>query len=160
MGLSLRIPWSSDEQLTASLKDNSPRANPFTRLRSLLVELEPLVLKNLADFQAFALCAEYLERAYWRDAVVAEQAGKSTDRETAELLIQNIAERDRALAEALSKDWDKGRFPDSAAKLEPVFGLAPKDQLLFQWQRAAAYSADLARHPDRFYQLLKAANRA
>jgi hypothetical protein len=75
------------------------------------------------------------------------------------LLIENIAERDRALSEALSRDWDKGRFPDAAAKTEPVFGLAPKDQLFLQWQRAAAYSANLASHPDRFYQLLQAANR-
>ena len=159
MGLSLRIPWSNDEQFTALLKDLSPRANPFTRLRSLLVELEPLVLKNLADFQAFALTAEYLESTCWRDAVVVEQAGKRADRDTAELLIENIAERDRALSEALSRDWDKGRFPDAAAKTEPVFGLAPKDQLFLQWQRAAAYSANLASHPDRFYQLLQAANR-
>jgi Glycosyl hydrolase family 20, catalytic domain len=159
MGLSLRIPWSNEEQLATLLRDISPRANPFTRLCSLLVELEPLVLKNLADFRAFALCAEYLEKTYWRDTVVVEQAGKLADRETAELLIQNIAERDRALAEALSKDWDKGRFPDSAAKLEPVFGLAPKDQLLLQWQRAAAYSADLASHPDHFHQLLQRVNR-
>jgi hypothetical protein len=159
MGLSLRIPWSNDEQFTALLKDVSPRVNPFTRLRSLLVELEPLVLKNLADFQAFALCAEYLERTCWREAVVVEQAGKRADRETAELLIQNIAERDRALKEALSKDWDKGRFPDSAAKTEPVFGLEPKDQLLLQWDRAAAYSASLASHPDRFRQLLERSER-
>jgi Glycosyl hydrolase family 20, catalytic domain len=158
-GLSLRIPWSNEEQITALLKDISPLTNPFTRLRSLLVELEPLVMKNLADFQAFALCAEYLERMCWRDAAVVEQAGKRADRETAELLIQSIAARDRALAEALSKDWDSGRFPDSAARREPVFGLAPKDQLLLQWQRAAGYSADLASHPDRFYQLLQTAKR-
>jgi len=120
--------------------------------------LEPLVLKNLADFQAFALCAEYLERTCWRDAAVVEQAGKHPDRETAELLIQSIAERDRALGEALSKDWDNGRFPDSAARRELLFGLAPKDQLLLQWQRAAAYSSDLASHPDRFHQLLQTAN--
>ena len=155
MGLSLRVPWSNDEQFTALLKDISPRANPFTRLRSLLVELEPLVMKNLADFQAFALSAEYLERTCWRDAVVVEQAGRHADRETAVLLIRSIAERDQALRETLSKDWDKGRFPDSAARKEPVFGLEPKDQLLFQWDRAAAYSASLASHPERFYQLLQ-----
>ena len=159
MGLSLRIPWSTDEQLTALLKDFAPRSNPFTRLRNLLVQFEPLVLKNLADFQAFELCAEYLERMFWRDAVVAEQAGKRADWETAELLIQTIAERDRALGEALSRDWDKGRFPDSAAKREALFGLQPKDQLLLQWHRAAVYSANLASSPDRFLKLLEAGNR-
>jgi Glycosyl hydrolase family 20, catalytic domain len=156
MGLTLPVPWSNDQQLSHLLRDPTPRPNPFTRLRSLLVVLEPLVLKNLSDFRAFQLCAEYLERMFWRDKVVIEQAlRKPMERETAALLIQSIAERDQALEESLVKDWDKGRPADSAAKLEPVFGLEPKDQLLFQWERAAAYSAALASHPDRFYQLLE-----
>jgi hypothetical protein len=155
MGLRLSIPWSNDEQLTTLIRDGSPRQNPFTRLRSLLVLLEPSVLKNLSDFQAFALSVEYLERMFWREAVIIEHAAKQpVPRETADLLIQSIAERDQALAEALSQDWDKGRPADSPAKSEPLFGLAPKDQLLFQWRRATTYSASLASHPDRFYQLI------
>jgi hypothetical protein len=158
MGLQLSVPWSNDAQLTALLKAQSPRQNPFTRLRSLLVLLEPSVLKNLSDFQAFQLCVEYLERMYWRDGVITEHTAKQPiSRETADLLIQSIAERDHALADALSRDWDKGRPTHSPAKSEPVFGLQPKDQLLFQWKRAAAYSASLASHPDRFYQLLATA---
>jgi hypothetical protein len=158
MGLLLPVPWSNDEELTALLKDASPCPNPFTRIRSLLVQLEPLVVKNLSDFQAFGLCIEYLDRMFWREGVVIEQAArKPLERETTDLLIQSIAERDRELAEALTRDWDTGRFPDSAAKLEPVFDLPPKDQLLFQWERATAYSASLASHPDRFYQLVRMA---
>ena len=158
MGLLLPVPWSNDEELTALLKDASPCPNPFTRIRSLLVQLEPLVVKNLSDFQAFGLCIEYLDRMFWREGVVIEQAArKPLERETTDLLIQSIAERDRELAEALTRDWDTGRFPDSAAKLEPVFDLQPKDQLLFQWERATAYSASLASHPDRFYQLVRMA---
>jgi hypothetical protein len=158
MGLRLSIPWSNDAQLTALLRDGSPRQNPFTRLRSLLVLLEPSVLKNLGDFQAFQLCVEYLERMYWREAIIVEHTVKQPiTRETADLLIQSIAERDHALAEALSRDWDNGRPADSLAKSDPVFGLQPKDQLLFQWRRAAAYSASLASRPDRFYQLLATA---
>jgi hypothetical protein len=158
MGLLLPVPWSNDEELTALLKDASPCPNPFTRIRSLLVQLEPLVAKNLSDFQAFGLCIEYLDRMFWREGVVIEQAArKPLERETTDLLIQSIAERDRELAEALTRDWDTGRFPDSAAKLEPVFDLQPKDQLLFQWERATAYSASLASHPDRFYQLVRMA---
>jgi hypothetical protein len=122
------------------------------------VQLEPLVLKNLSDFQAFKLCVDYLEKMFWREAVVIEQtAGKPLERSTTDLLIQNIAERDQELAEMLSRDWDKGRSSKSAAKLAPVFGLEPKDQLLFQWERAATYSASLANHPDHFYQLIKKA---
>jgi hypothetical protein len=72
-------------------------------------------------------------------------------------LLRKIAEDDRALAAALSKDWDKGRFPDSPAKSELLFDLQPKDQLLSQWVQAAKYSASLASHPDRFHQLLETA---
>ena len=98
---------------------------------------------------------------FWRESIVIEQAAKKPlERKDTDLLIQTIAARDRDLAEALTRDWDNGRFPDSAAKLEPVFGLEPKDQLLFQWKRATAYSASLASHPDRFYQLVQTAKGA
>jgi Glycosyl hydrolase family 20, catalytic domain len=158
MGLVLPVPWSDDEQLAALLKNKSPRPNPFTRIRSQLVQLEPLVVKNFSDFQAFELCVEYLEKMFWREAVVIEQAAsKPLQREATDLLIQSIAERDRDLAEALTRDWDRSRFPDAAAKREPVVDLEPKDQLLYQWERATAYSASLASHPDRFYQLIQAA---
>ena len=151
----LHVPWSNDQELAAVLKGGSPPVNPFTRLRSLLVQLEPQVLNNFADFQAFELSVDYLERLYWREETVRDYgARKQLTREDATLLIHSIAERDRILAEALTKDWDQSRFPDSAAKLKPLYGLQPKDQLLFQWTRAAEYSASLASHPDRFHQLL------
>jgi Glycosyl hydrolase family 20, catalytic domain len=156
MGLRLPIPWSNDEQLTMLLRERSAHPNPFTRLRNLLVLLELSVLKNLSDFRAFALCVKYLEDMFWRETVIIEHgASQPITQETATLLIHNIAERDKALLEALSQDWDKGRPADSPAKSEPVFGLAPKDQLLFQWTRATSYSASLAADPDRFYQLVK-----
>jgi hypothetical protein len=157
IGLRLPVPFSDEESLAALLKNRPSGSNPFTRLRGLLVLLEPSVLKNLSDFRAFSLSVEYLEAAFWRESVIFERAAlKPIDLESAHVLIQNIAERDRTLAEALAKDWDTGRSPDSAAKRAPLFGLAPKDQLLFQWQRAADFSASLALDPDRFHLLLKA----
>jgi len=156
-GLPLRVPWSNDEQLAAALQSQSPR-NPFTRLGKVLVQLEPQVLKNLADFRSFALCVEALQRLFWREAVIVEQAAKeSQERETADVLLHSIADGDQALAEALSKDWDKGRFPGSVAKSELLFDLEPKDQLLLQWVQAARYSASLADQPERFHQLLEKA---
>jgi hypothetical protein len=120
--------------------------------------LEPQVRKNLADFQSFALCVEVLERTFWREAAVfSHVAMDSRDRGTTATLLQRIAEGDQALVDALSKDWDKGRFPDSAAKSELLVDLQPKDQLVLQWVRAAKYSASLASHPERFYQLLETA---
>ncbi len=157
-GLALPIPWSSDQELAGVLGQASPASNPFTRLRSLLVLTEPLVRKNLSDFQAFELSVEYLERLFWREAVVIEQAVKKPlDKTASTLLIQSIAGRDCALAEALSRDWDKGRPSNSEAKSEPLVDLGPTYQLLFQWTQVATYSAFLAEHPDRFYQLLNAA---
>ena len=156
MGLHLQVPWSSDDELAALIKSGARRANPFTRVRSLLVRAEPSVLRNLSDFHAFALCVEYLESILWRnDVIIEHSAAAGSDQKSSAALIQNIAERDRAVAEKLSKDWDQGRSPDSLAKHQLLFELQPKDQLLYQWQRAAAYSAELALHPDRFHQLLR-----
>lgn len=159
--LPLRVPWSSDEELAKVLRNRPASPNPFTKIRSLLVQLEPQVLKNFADFQAFALSVQYLEQVYWREQILVERGTrKPLTHGDAELMIQTVAERDRALAEELSKDWDKGRFPNSAAKMKPLFGFEPKDQLVFQFERAANYSASMASHPDRFYQLLVASNHA
>ncbi|MFZ0633663.1 MAG: family 20 glycosylhydrolase [Acidobacteriaceae bacterium] len=155
-GLTLPVPWSSDEQLTAVLRTGGPPPNPFTRLSSLLVLLEPSVLANLSDFQAFALCVQYLERMFWRETVVAEQASqRPLDRARATLLIQAIADRDQALAEVLTRDWNTGRFADAPAASQPVTDLRPKDQMLFQWTQAAHYSASLAQNPDHFCAMLE-----
>jgi hypothetical protein len=154
-GLTLPVPWSNDAQLTAVLKAGAPPPNPFARLSSLLVLLEPTVLTNLSDFQAFALCIEYLERMFWRETVVvAEASQRPLNRARAAVLIQAVAERDQALARALTADWDAGRFPNAPAASQPVFDLQPKDQLLFQWKQAAHYSASLAQNPQRFCKLL------
>ncbi len=156
--LALKVPWSNDEQLAAVFRIPSPEQNPFTHLRSVLARLKPQVRKHLADFQSFALCVEALERTFSREAVVIEQlATKPLKREIITPLLQEIAEGDQALAAALSKDWDEGRFSDSAAKSELLYDLMPKDQLLLQWVQAAKYSASLANRPERFHQLLETA---
>jgi hypothetical protein len=147
----LEVPWSSDEQLAGVLA-HPPLPNPFTRLHSLLVSLEERVGKNHADFQAVLLTIRYLEHLYWRDEVITKSP---LSREDAASFIRNVADRDRTLADALSREWDTGRFPDSEAKSKPLFGFEPKDQLVFQFQQAADYSASLASHPDRFFQQLK-----
>jgi len=154
LGLTMPIPWSSDAGVQAVLKKRAPVSNPFTRLRSLLASLEPSVRANRSDFQAFALSVEYLETVFWRESMIQEQAGKSTRAEAA-ARIQKIAARDRQLAAALSQDWDHGRPADSVAKTKPLFGMQPKDQLVFQFNLAAEYSASLSRNPDRFFQLLE-----
>ncbi len=156
-GLPLPIPWSSHEQLIDLLAAGASTPNPFTRIASLLVLVEPAVLGNIPDFQAFALSVRYLEGMFWRQNIVVEQASqRPLDRAGAALLIQAIAARDQALADALTCAWNSGRFANSAAASRPVVNLEPKDQMLFQWQQAAHYSASLAQNPDRFCALLQA----
>ncbi len=156
LGLHMPVPWSTDAELQASLKRRAPASNPFVPLQALLESLRSSVHVNHSDFQAFALCVEYLGSVFWRESMIREHAGKGpVDRADAVALIGEIAARDHQLAAALSKDWDDGRFPDSSAKTKPLFGMQPKDQLVFQFTRAAAYSAILAQNPDRFVHLLQ-----
>jgi hypothetical protein len=161
MGLRLATPWSSDAQLTAVLKVRRRRINPFIRLRSLLVQLETTVLVNRADFQAFALSVECLELLYWRERAVVDCAAKAPlDSEATKVMIHAVADRDHELTQKLSTNWDLGRAPEAAAKRELVYDLQPKDQLLYQWNAAAAYSSSLRQDPDRFQQLLRGISRS
>ena len=155
MAMRLRAPWSSDEELAAALRNGPPGENPFTRLRALIRQLEPSVRKNADDFRAFSLCAECLDEMVWRDTVILERP-RHADAATA--LIRKIAASDRQMTEALARDWDSGRPADSEASLAPLFGMQPKDQLLFSWRRASAYSTELALHPQRFFELLTASD--
>jgi hypothetical protein len=161
LGLRLPVPFSDEKTLASALQDRTKWESPFPQLRALLDGLAPSVLKNGSDFRALALSVEYLDALFWRENIVQEHAAeKAIDRDTARQVIRAIAERDRKLAEALNQDWDAGRSPQSLAKVGPLYGMEPKDQLLFQWQRAAAFSSALAEHPDRFYQILQSAGLA
>ena len=155
-GLRLPVPFSTEDELRAALKVRTYPANPFPHLREILATLKPSVIKNAGDFEALLLSVRYLETLFWRQGVIQERAATEPfDRDAARELIQTIAERDRTLLDALNKDWDAGRPADSPAKLAPLYGMEPKDQLVFQWSRAAAFSADLAAHPDRFHALVQ-----
>jgi hypothetical protein len=156
----LIIPWSSDELLAKALRSPLIETAPLPRLRTLLLQLERRVMKNLADFQSLQLCAEYLDRTFWRSNLVIDHLRKPLDQDTTSLLIRAIAARDRELLDALNKDWANGRSPLSIAKRQLLTALRPKDQLLFQWGEATIYSSSLERDPDRFHKILSAAKSA
>ena len=158
MGLRLTTPWSSDAQLTQTLRNGPHRIEVFARLRSLLAGLQPTVHRNLPDFEALVLSVECLDSSFWRDTQVREHDAHKAPNPQSTNLIQAIARHDRDLVAKLSKDWDMGRDPGSAAGQELIFGLQPKDQLLYQWRQAAAYSSSLALHPEHFLNLLEKAN--
>jgi Glycosyl hydrolase family 20, catalytic domain len=154
MGMPLVVPWSTDAELKAALKGGVGR-NPCIRLRKLLEGLEPTVQKNADDFAAFALSVEAMELAVERVNAVVEPAQiGGMDEAAAAGLIAQIAAQDAAMVKRLTVDWDEGRSADAEAKTALVFGLHPKDELLYSWRQAAAYSAELARDPKRFYPML------
>ena len=151
----LRVPWSSDEELKAVMADTMDRPNPYAELLHLLASVEGTVSRNKADFESFKLCVEYLGTVVWRETAVVKPARVGVIDEKADrALIESIAERDRKMAEALDKDWDDGRPAESPGKSEPVFYFRPKDALLYQWRRAAAYSTSLAADPERYFRLV------
>jgi Glycosyl hydrolase family 20, catalytic domain len=152
-------PWSSDDDLKAAAQSGMVNAPPFRRLLSQLVFSEAQVRNNFDDFLTFRLSVEYLEHVFWRVTVLAQEAAKpQRTSESAAALIRTIAERDQRLLEKLDASWNKGRASDAAAKTEVVFDMGPRNQLLYAFQLAAAYSQQLAHDPDRFSQLLGASN--
>ena len=154
----MTVPWSSSDELATVLRQKATGPTPFSTLRELLAPLEAEVKKNRADFQSFVLCVEMLAYSSSRNALVVEQAGKSLAHPGADAkFIRDIASRDQSLTRALENDWDEGRPADSPARTELLFDLQPKDQLLFQWKQATAYSTLLAEHPGKFQELLRAA---
>lgn len=152
----LPVPWSTEQDLVVVLKAGLVEAPPFTRLRSQLVFCEPLVRRNLSDFNAFRLSVEYLEHLFWRNtALVQEATSTAQTQESAVQFIKALAERDQSLLQALERDWDEGRPRDSSAKLEHVYDFEPEDQLVFSFRRAAEFSNRLAHDPDHFLELLR-----
>lgn len=154
MGIRLRVPWSTDAELKAALKGGAGR-NPYIRLRKLLKGLGPTVQKNADDFAAFVLSVEAMEAAVTRVNAVVEPAQiGGMDEAAAAGLIAQIAAQDAAMVKKLTADWDEGRPADAAAKRELLAELHPKDELLYSWAKAAAYSAALAKEPRRFYGMV------
>ena len=154
MGIRLVVPWSTDAELKAGVK-GGVGGNPYIRLRKLLGELEPTVQKNRDDFAAFALSVEAMEMAVARVNAVVEPAQiGGMDEAAAAGLIAQIAEQDAAMVKKLTADWDEGRPEDAAAKTELLAELHPKDELLYSWGKAAAYTAELEKDPGRFYKVM------
>jgi hypothetical protein len=141
--------------LAAAFKDVRKQENPFSKLGGLLASVRPSVTKNAADFDALLLSVRSLDTLFWRESEIRKRTVSGPlGAEAAHTLIREIAERDQALLTSFNKDWESGRSPKSLARVGPLYGMEPKDQLVYQWQRAAEYSAALAQQPQRFYELL------
>lgn len=158
LGMQLAVPYSDERSFVAAMKRTRERANPFTHLRALLALVAPSVIRSFEDFRATVLSVQYLEALYWREDMIVEHAAAGPiSQAAAQQIIEVIAERDARMVELLNEDWNSGRFADLPEKTAPVYGFRPKDELLAQWNRAAAFTASLASHPGNFYQLLQSA---
>jgi hypothetical protein len=153
----LPTPWYTKEGLLAVLNAGSTYSPPFTRILSQMTIVEPLLRRNYSDFRSFRLSAQYLEELFWRNTVLAQEMSSSDiSKESAADLIRTIAERDRGLHDELTADWNHGRPADSPIKTQDIYGI-PGEQLLYEFGLAAAFSSELAKDPDSFYQLLRQA---
>lgn len=153
-GPTLQAPWASDDDLRRVLLAPPVAPPPFTRLLSQMAMVEPAVRKHYEDFRAFRLSAEYLEQVFWRDGAVAEAAGKIAHPEDAQPLLETIAQRDRRIYDALDREWNQGRAPNSPMKTTPLDSLRPEDQLLMRFHQATDYSTRLAEHPDHLREVV------
>ena len=157
-GLRLPVPFSTEAELSAALKVHGKSRKPvrsparIAGRRTAFRYQKPGRLRSASTERALPR-SPLLASGYDRERT----ASKRLDRAAARDLIQTVAARDRSLLDELNQDWDSGRPGDSPAKLLPLYGMEPKDQLVFQWSRAAAFSAELAAHPDRFCGILESA---
>jgi hypothetical protein len=101
------------------------------------------------------LSAEYLEQVFWRDGAIVEAAGKIAHPEDAQPLLETIAQRDRRIYDALDREWNQGRAPNSPMKTEQLDSLRPEDQLLMRFHQATDYSTRLAEHPDHLHEVVE-----
>jgi len=168
-GPPMPFPWVDEAGLTAAVNDKLTQAPPFTRLLGQIRMCQSGVKRNLADFQAFQLSVEYLDNVYWRHVMPGLEARGNLTSESAADLIRTIAERDRQLVDALTAEWNRGRFPDAPSLTHdmndrsgsglPKRGVLGQEQLLFRMREAARFSAQLAADPERFRQILQRAGK-
>lgn len=151
----LPVPWRTEAELKAAAQSGMLNPPPFRRLLSQLVFSEAQIRTHLDDFLTFRLSVEYLDYIFWRNQVLVEEAAKpQRSTESATELIRTIAERDQRLLKKLDTSWNKGRPPNAASKVGPVFDFRPGDQLLYTFHQAAAFSHELAQHPEQFSSVL------
>ncbi|MGH9404670.1 MAG: family 20 glycosylhydrolase [Terriglobia bacterium] len=152
-GPRLPVPWVDERGLRAALNSSGAAAPPFAALRERIRRATDTVRRNSGDFSAFALSAEYLEYAFWRNSAI-EASAKAPEAQ-ARHLIGTLSERDRSMVTKLDAEWSIGRFPDERGKLQQLTELGPADQLLFRMGQAATFSASLAKEPSRFSTMLR-----
>ena len=147
----LPLPAASDDDVKLAAAAQPLDPAPYAALADSVRALGRKVQRNKTDFASFSLTADYLAHVTWREAQWPKVA--SANPEDAAKLLAEMATRDGDIAKMLDAEWSMARFADDRWKRERLAHLTPYDQLLMRMQQAAAYSAELAKEPQRLWRL-------
>lgn len=142
----LPLPSASHEELQRNIASAPLDPSSYEELSRRARGLTGTVRRNRDAFHSFVTSIAYIAHVVWREA-------QWKTRPDAAMLTE-IARRDRNLVATLEADWNRGRFADSPAVSESVFGLTAYDQLLLQMKSAAKFSSALAADPALAQKLL------
>ena len=133
-------PWKNKEDLAYIYAKKEPFENNFIEITNLLKKQRKEVKKNKQDFDEFLLSVEYIEHIIWREnalLVIRDDESKMVT------TLEEIVETDSAMLARLDAVWEKGR----KGKM--------KDKHVWEFPKAAAYSAKLTKDNSELKEVLK-----
>ncbi len=145
------VVWCDEAGLRSVLSEGRTLVPPFARLVKVSRRLARRIKKRKDDFKALALTVAYLEHIYWRAAVVCEAHSKGLAGSQTRRLIEEVNRRDRAMLEALVKDWNRGRTPKLWREMRKSF--RPEDRLVSRMAEAAAFTTELSLRPSELERI-------
>jgi len=104
------FPWSCDQDVKDILEKNTPLKNPFSEIKSLLLNYKDRIKKNKGDFNEFLLTIEFLEYNYIRqNQLLAFANSKKTDMVSITNYLTKVALGDHNFIEKINAAWNQGR---------------------------------------------------
>jgi hypothetical protein len=152
----LPLPAASDDDVKLAAAAVPLDPAPYAALADSVRALGRKVQRNKTDFASFSLTADCLAHVTWREAQWPRLVPTSANPPDAAKLVAEMSTRDSDMVKMLDAEWSISRFADDRWKRERLPHLTPYDQFLLRMQQAAAYSAELAKDPQRLLRLLGA----
>jgi len=104
------FPWPCDQDVKDILEKNTPLKNPFSEIKSLLLNYKDRIKKNKGDFNEFLLTIEFLEYNYIRqNQLLAFANSKKTDMVSITNYLTKVALGDHNFIEKINAAWNQGR---------------------------------------------------
>lgn len=141
LGVNDFYPWQNQEDLQEIFSRSDPLGISFSETIDLLTNQESRINKNHGDYQELLLTVQVMEHMIWRDNKL--QAIKES-RENIEAVLSQIADTDQDILNKVRANWEKGRKGEMS------------ERHLWEYPRAAAYSAKLANDKTEVMKILNA----